>query len=360
MKKIGIVNSGGDVQGINAVISSIVRTGTPLNLKFIGFMKGWEGILDMNYIDLGIDQIRGISHLGGTILHSVNKGRFAGKAGAGDKNKIPEEILQQVKANLDKLEIDALIVIGGDGTLTGAMQLSELGVKIVGVPKTIDNDLNATDKTFGFGTAVSIVVDALDRIHTTAVSHDRVLFVETMGRHAGWIALYSGFGGGADAILIPEIEFTYEGLIDYLRYRKTIGRYYSVVVVAEGAKARNSELSTLDYENASAEVKLGGASDLIMRNIEKLAPGEFEMRNTVLGHIQRGGTPNSEDRILAKVYGSKAVEAVLAGHFGHMVAYKNNEFTLVKIEDAVADLKLVTKEDYVYKAAKNIGVYFGE
>lgn len=361
MKKIGIVNSGGDVQGINAVISSIVRSGTPKDLKFIGFMKGWEGVLDMNYVELGIEQIRGISHLGGTILHSVNKGRFAAKIGAGSKNQIPDDILRLAKSNLEKLDIDALIVIGGDGTLSGALQLSDIGVKVVGVPKTIDNDLNATDQTFGFSTAVNIVVEALDRIHTTAVSHDRVFFVETMGRHAGWIALYSGFSGGADAILIPEIPFEYKDLIEYLRYRKTIGRYYSVVVVAEGAKSKDNNAPALHLgEPSSSEMRLGGVTDDIIRNIEKLAPGEFDMRNTVLGHIQRGGTPDAEDRILAKAYGVKAVEAILKHKFGEMIAYQDGEFKTVKIKDAVRNLKVVTKDDYVFKSAKEIGIFLGE
>ena len=360
MKKIGIVNSGGDVQGINAVISSAVRTGVPLGLKFVGFMKGWEGILDMNYIELGIDQVRGISHLGGTILHSVNRGRFAGKSGIGKSSQIPEEILNQVKSNLEKLDVDALIVIGGDGTLSGALQLSEKGVKIIGVPKTIDNDLNATDQTFGFSTAVNIVVEALDRIHTTAVSHDRVLFVETMGRHAGWIALFAGLAGGADAILIPEIKFSYDGLINYLRYRKTIGRFYSVVVVAEGAVSKGGEVSKADIENDASEVRIGGVSHLIMQNIEKLAPNEFEMRNTVLGHIQRGGTPDSEDRILAKTYGIRAVEALIKGKSGEMIAIRNGEFTEVLIKDAIKKLKVVTDDHFAYQSAKSIGVYFGE
>lgn len=360
MKKIGIINSGGDVQGINAVISSIVRSGVPKGLRFVGFIKGWEGILDNKYIDLNIDAIRGISHQGGTILHSVNHGRFAGKGGVGDKNEIPEEILDNVKTNLEKLEIDALIVIGGDGTLSGALQLAEKGVKIVGIPKTIDNDLSSTDQTFGFSTAVNIVVEALDRVHTTAVSHDRVLFVETMGRHTGWIALYSGLAGGADAILIPEIPFSYEGLLDYLRYRKTIGRNYSVVVVSEGAKAVGEDLSTIDPGKDSSEVKIGGITDKLMKKIDELAPDEFEMRNTVLGHIQRGGTPDAEDRILAKVYGTKALDAVLSGEFNKMVAFKDGEFVLADLKEAVRSLKIVTKDHFVYKSAKDIGIYFGE
>ncbi|MEP7103615.1 MAG: ATP-dependent 6-phosphofructokinase [Candidatus Dojkabacteria bacterium] len=361
MKKIGIVNSGGDTQAINAVIASIVKYGLSKDYKFVGFIKGWEGILDMECIDLGIEQIRGISHLGGTILHSVNKGRFAGKGGSeGDFNKIPDDILNLAKKNLETLKIDSLIVIGGDGTLSGALQLVDLGIDIVGVPKTIDNDLDLVDMTFGFSSAVEIGVEALDRVHTTAVSHDRVMFVETMGRHVGWIPLYAGLAGGADVILIPEIEFDYEGLIRYLAWRKKIGRNYSVVVVSEGAKAKNEKIATLENKEGRPEVRLGGISDQIMRRIEELAPGEFEMRNVVLGHTQRGGSPNAEDRILAKSYGVAAMDAVIHKKFGELVCYRNGKMETVKIEKAVEHLKKITKDNLVFDTAKKLGVYFGE
>jgi 6-phosphofructokinase len=260
--KIGIVNSGGDVQGLNAVIAAAVNYGTQKGHTFVGFNKGWEGILDMKHFDLTKEKVRGISHLGGTILHSVNKGRFAGKAGSkGGVNQIPDEILDLAKTNLEKLDVGALIVIGGDGTLSAANQLYKKGVKIIGVPKTIDNDLKGTDQTFGFSTAVDVVVEALDRIHTTAVSHDRVFFVETMGRHAGWIALNSGLAGGADAILLPEIKFSYAKLIEFLRKRKNTGRNYSIVVVAEGVTAINEDLALLENVEGRPEIRLGGISD---------------------------------------------------------------------------------------------------
>ncbi|MEO6728652.1 MAG: ATP-dependent 6-phosphofructokinase, partial [Candidatus Dojkabacteria bacterium] len=324
-------------------------------------IKGWEGILDMEYIELGMEQIRGISHLGGTILHSVNKGRFAGKGGdAGDANTISDEILNLAKKNLETLKIDTLIVIGGDGTLSGAMQLEKVGVKIVGVPKTIDNDLDGVDMTFGFSTAVDIGVEALDRVHTTAVSHDRVMFVETMGRHVGWIPLYAGLAGGADVILIPEIEFSYEGLVRYLGWRKKIGRNYSVVVVSEGAKAKNEKIATKENVDGKPEARLGGISDQIMQRITEMAPGEFEMRNVVLGHTQRGGTPNAEDRTLAKSYGVAAMDAVIEKKFGTMVAYVNGKMTTIPIEKAVDKLKKVTEDDLMFQTAKKLGVYFGE
>lgn len=360
MNRIGIVNSGGDTQAINAVIASAVRAGMKEGYKFIGFIKGWEGILDMQYMKLGVEEIRGISHLGGTILHSVNKGRFAGKVGEGEINKIPDDIIELAKENLKKLEIDTLIVIGGDGTLSGAMQLADAGINIVGVPKTIDNDLQAADRTFGFSTAVDIVVEALDRVHTTAYSHDRVIFVETMGRHVGWIALNAGLAGGADAILIPEIPFTYEGLAKYLRWRKTIGRNYSVVVVSEGAKASDGEVATKKNVDGRPEVMLGGITEQIMQKLGEIAPGEFEMRNVVLGHIQRGGTPNAEDRVLAKNYGVYAIEAIKNGKFGEMIALQNGHMVTVPIKDVVEKLKKVTKDVLEYKTAEGVGVYFGE
>lgn len=361
MKKIGIINSGGDTQAINAVIASIVRYGVTKDFKFVGFIKGWEGILDMEYMDLGVEQIRGISHLGGTILHSVNKGRFAGKGGSeGDFNKIPDEILDLAQKNLETLKIDTLIVIGGDGTLSGALQLVDRGINIVGVPKTIDNDLDFVDMTFGFSSAVDIAVEALDRIHTTAVSHDRVMFVETMGRHVGWIPLHAGLAGGADAILIPEIEFDYKELVRYLGWRKKIGRNYSVVVVSEGAKAKNEAVSTKENVDGKPEVRLGGISDQIMQRIEELAPGEFEMRNVVLGHTQRGGSPNAEDRVLAKSYGVAAVDAVLNKKFGEMICYRAGKMETISIAKAVEHLKKVTKDNLVFDTAKKLGVYFGE
>lgn len=356
-KKIGILSGGGDVQGINAVIASAVIYGSKLNYKFIGFEKSWEGVLDMKYLELDSSNVRGISHLGGTILHSVNKGRFDAKIGSGDVNKIDKDILNLAKENLKKLEIEALIVIGGDGTLTGALQMSDKGVNLVGVPKTIDNDLQSTDETFGFNTAVSVAVDALDRIHTTAVSHDRVMFIETMGRHAGWIALYSGLAGGADGILIPEKEFSYDELLKFLRWRKTIGRNYSVVVVSEGAHAKNETISGTDM--GAAELKLSGISEQIMQRLEIMAPSEFEMRNVVLGHIQRGGSPNAEDRNLAKIYGTAAIDAIQKKKFGHMVSLKGDRVEYVKIKDAVKKLKLVTEDSLAFQTAKKLGVFLG-
>lgn len=358
--KIGILNSGGDVPGLNAVIASAVKYGTSRGHEFVGFNKGWEGLLDCDLIPLNLKSVSGISHLGGTILHSVNKGRFAGKINGGDKNKIPDEILELAKSNLEKLGIGALIVIGGDGTLSGAMQLVEKGVNIVGVPKTMDNDLNGTEQTFGFSTAVSVVVDAIDRIHTTAASHDRIFFIETMGRHAGWIGLYSGLAGGANAILLPELQFTYEKLIAFLNRRNDQGNFHSIIVVAEGVKPLAGDLSVMKNVDDKPEFRLGGISYKIMEKMDELVPGRFEMRNVVLGHTQRGGSPNAEDRILSKTYGSSAIDAIEQGKFGEMVCLKDAKISTVPIMEAVGKLKLVTVDNQVYQTARKTGIYFGD
>lgn len=354
-RKIGIVNAGGDCAGINAVISAVVKRGTALGYEFIGFERGWEGLLSpLMYRVLDVNAVRNISYLGGTVLRTTNHGRFGGKVGAGEKGIIPQEILQEAKGHLDKLGIEGLILIGGDGTMSAGLQLADHGVNIVGVPKTIDNDLGSTDQTFGFSTAVGIAMDAIDKIQTTAFSHDRTIFVECMGRHAGWISLFAGLAGSADAILLPEFPFAVEKFIDYLRKRKEEHKYSGVVVVAEGLKL-GDELT--ESFGKSSEIKLGGVSLQLMNLIDNLVPDEFEMRNVVLGHVQRGGSPNAEDRILARSYGVAAIEAYHKGEFNHLVCLRSGEMKVSPISDAVATLKLVTSETKEYQVAKKLGVY---
>lgn len=357
MKKIGILNSGGDCAGLNAVISSLVKTGTPLGYEFVGFERGWEGLLDpIIYQELTVQRVRGIAHLGGTILRTANKGRFAGKVGSGDTSKIDPDILAMAKRNADMLGLDGLIVIGGDGTLSAATQLADYGLRLVGVPKTIDNDLSATDKTFGFSTAVQVAVDALDKIHTTATSHDRTFFVECMGRHAGWISLFAGLAGSANAILLPEFDFDIDHFTEYLLWRRHAGKTSTVVVVAEGIKLDGKRFSHKKGARSS-EVIFGGVSEQLMSVIEKKVPGEFEMRNVVLGHTQRGGSPVSQDRILAKRYGVEAMLAYDRGETGVMVATRNNQMVTVPIAEAVGGLKLVQRDTYEYQAARTLGIY---
>jgi ATP-dependent phosphofructokinase / diphosphate-dependent phosphofructokinase len=355
-KRIGIVNAGGDCAGINAVISAVVKSGIPLGYEFIGFERGWEGLLSpLMYRKLDLHAVRNISFLGGTILRTTNRGRFGAKVGEGEVGKIPEEILEEAKGHLKELGIEGLILIGGDGTMSGGLQLAEHGVNIVGVPKTIDNDLGMTDQTFGFSTAVSIAVEAIDKVQTTAYSHDRLIFVECMGRYAGWISLFAGLAGGADAILLPEFPFSAEKFVNFLHSRRKNHKYYAVVVVAEGLKI-GDKLIQQAYGNSS-EVKLGGVSVQLMHVLEEMTPGDFEMRNVVLGHVQRGGSPNAEDRILAKSYGVAAMEAYARGDFNSIVCLRKGEMTTVSIAQAVDKLKLVTADTKEYQVAKKLGVF---
>lgn len=355
MKRVGILNSGGDCAGLNAVIASAVKTGIRLGYEMIGFEKGWEGVLSpMHCRPLTADQVRGISYLGGTILGTVNHGRFGGKAGEGFTNRIPDRVLQEASDNLKSRDIDGLIVIGGDGTLSAGLQLANFGVKIVGVPKTIDNDLMATDRTFGFSTAAQVVVDALDRIHTTASSHGRLILVETMGRHTGWIAIRAGLAGGAHGILLPEFDFRLEDLVEFLKRRQERGKA-SVVVIAEGARINAKEV--ILGTPAAQEVRLGGVSGHLMSEIERLAPGVFEMRNTVLGHVQRGGTPNAADRVIAKAYGCEAMKAYDRGDFGSVVIYSHQGIATVPIEACTGALKRVTSSTMEYITARDLGIF---
>ncbi|HET7629921.1 MAG TPA: ATP-dependent 6-phosphofructokinase [Candidatus Saccharimonadales bacterium] len=355
MKKVGIITGGGDCAGLNAVIAAIVKAGSRMGFEFIGFERGWEGLLEpMHYQKLGLSEVRGISHLGGTILRTSNHGRFGAKVGAGDKSQIDPDVLKQAKANYDKLGLDALIVIGGDGSLSGAMQLADYGVNIVGVPKTIDNDLSSTDKTFGFSTAVQIATDAFDKVHTTATSHDRVIFVECMGRGAGWITLYAGISGSANAILLPEFELDIPELVGYLKNRLLQRhRRSAIVAVSEGIK-----FDQRTYRDIGAsELSFAGASEQLMRAVEAEAPDLFEMRNVILGHTQRGGSPNAEDRMLSKRYGVEAIEAVKQGKFGQMVCIKDNVMQTVPILEAVGELNLVERNCYEYQTAQRMGIY---
>lgn len=360
MRKIGIINGGGDCAGINAVIASAVKSGKKYGYTFYGFEKGWTGVLDMNYRILDEAGVRGISHLGGTILKTQNKGKFTAIVGVGQKATYPPELIQAVLENLKKLEIDTLLMIGGDGTMAGALQFVPHGINMVGVPKTIDNDLKSTDRTFGFNTAVDVVVEALDRIHTTAYSHDRVIIVETMGRYTGWIALYGGLAGGADAILLPEFPFSVQGVVDFLRKRRSHDRNYSVIVIGEGAKVETDEVLIKKTDQSQGESKLGGAAETLMKNIEKVAPEEFEMRHVVLGHTQRGGTPNADDRILALSYGHAATEAIHQGKFGHLVVLQGGKISTVPMDSMLEGLKGVTHDNEAFQTAKDIGIYMGE
>jgi 6-phosphofructokinase 1 len=328
--RIGVLTGGGDCPGLNAVIRAVVRKGEQhYGDDFVGFRDGWRGPIEGLTMPLDVERCRGILPRGGTILGSSRTNPYKTE-GAVDK----------LKATLASLEVDALVAIGGEDTLGVAHKLAADGVDVVGVPKTIDNDLNATEVTFGFDTAVQIVVDAIDRLHTTAESHDRVLVCEVMGRHAGWIATHAGIAGGAAEILVPEVPFDIEKVCADLKKRHEKGRYASIVVVSEGAKPKEGTMVLQSGEkDAFGHVRLGGIGQILAEQIEERTG--FETRVTVLGHIQRGGTPTAFDRVLATRFGVAAIDAVHDGAFDHMMALQAGKIVRVPLSDAVTELKLV-------------------
>ena len=356
--RIGILNSGGDCPGLNAVIHGVVGAADQLGWEVIGFRDGFEGLMPPgDFRILTPADTIGILKLGGTILGCTNKGHFAAKVGAGDVAEVPREIIDRAKATLDRLEIGALVVVGGDGSLTTALQLYRAGWPVVGVPKTIDNDLCATAMTFGFDSAVTTVVDGLDRLNTTAESHKRVMVLEVMGRHAGWIALWGGIAGGASVILIPEIPFDLEKVAAFIRDRDAQGRHATLVVVAEGAKMPDEGLVTLDG-NCGGEVRLGGIGERVAKHLQTLTGKET--RATTLGHLQRGGSPTSFDRILGMRFGVMAVKLCEDKQFGRMVSYDAYTVGSVPIEEAVNQLRLVEPDSELVLAAKAVGICMGD
>jgi 6-phosphofructokinase 1 len=356
--RIGILNSGGDCPGLNAVIHGVVGAAHQLGWEVIGFRDGFEGLLPPgDFRILTPTDTIGILKLGGTILGCTNKGHFAAKVGAGDVAEVPKEIIARAKDTMDRLEIGALVVVGGDGSLTTALQLYRTGWPVVGVPKTIDNDLCATAMTFGFDSAVTTVVDGLDRLNTTAESHKRVMVLEVMGRHAGWIALWGGIAGGASVILIPEIPFDLDKVAAFIRRRDAQGHHATLVVVAEGAKMPDEGIVTLDG-NCGGEVRLGGIGERVARRLHELTGKET--RATTLGHLQRGGSPTSFDRILAMRFGVMAVKLCEEKQFGRMVSYQAYHVDSVPIEEAVNQLRLVEPDSELVLAAKAVGICMGD
>jgi 6-phosphofructokinase 1 len=332
--KIGILTGGGDCPGLNAVIRAIVRKGIfHYKDEFVGFLEGWRGVLENQTRPLDLEGVSGILPRGGTILRT-SRTNPAKK----------EEGISRCVDNLRKDGVDALIALGGDDTQSVSQKLFERGVNVVAIPKTIDNDLSGTDLCFGFDTAVSIATEAIDRVHTTAEAHNRVIVVEVMGREAGWIALYSGVAGGADVILIPERPVNINEVAESLKRRHDRGIYFSIVVVAEGAKLGQSASQSQESakQDEFGHVRLGGIGNVLAGEIERRTG--FETRAVVLGHILRGGTPTAFDRMLATRYGVGAIDLVHQGRFGRMVALKGNEITSVPISDAIAKNRCVPQE----------------
>jgi len=353
METIGILNSGGDCPGLNAVICGATRAAQIQGWRVLGFTDGFEGLLPEggDYVVLDGASTAGILPLGGTILGITNRGHFRTK-GRG----LSAETLNAARKTYDTLGLRALVVIGGDGSMGTALHLAEVGFNIVAVPKTIDNDLDATARTFGFDSAVQCVTDSLDRLHTTTTSHRRVMIVEVMGRNAGWIALHGGLAGGADIILLPEIPYDNEKIIETIKARDEAGRKSTMIVVAEGAMplhGRPQRRVTADGEN-----RLGGIADTLARAITSHVPQD--VRTCVLGHLQRGGNPTALDRILGAGFGVHAVELIAEERYDMMVNYINNRFSSVPISHAVHKARRVSPQSDLVRIARIMGVSFGD
>ncbi|OGL46198.1 MAG: pyrophosphate--fructose-6-phosphate 1-phosphotransferase [Candidatus Schekmanbacteria bacterium RBG_16_38_11] len=343
VKKVGVLTGGGDCPGLNAAIRAVVRRANSYGYEVIGIKRGWHGLIYGETEPLTNFSVSGILHVGGTIIGTSRTNPF--------KN---EEDLQRLLANYKKFGIDALISIGGEDTLGVAYKLSEKGIPIVGIPKTIDNDLSGTDFTFGFDTAVTIVTDAIDRLHSTAESHDRIMVVEVMGRHTGWIATFGGIAGGADIILIPEVSFDIGEVCTMIKKRHERGKNFSIIVVAEGAKPKDVDkyITSSNQVDEFGHIKLGGVGNFLGTEIEKRTG--YDTRVTVLGHIQRGGSPTANDRVLATRFGVAAVDLIKEGKFGRMVALQCNKIVDIDISEPVKKLKTVDPD--LYEIAK---VFFG-
>ena len=343
MARIGILTGGGDCPGLNAVIRAIVRKGIDVHgHEFFGFTYGWSGVLAGEGIELDHATTRGILHRGGTILGTSRTNPF----------KADGPGVEGVRAGMGMTGVEMLIPIGGEDTLGVAGKLAEADVPVIGVPKTIDNDLAGTDFTFGFQTAVQIATDAIDRLHTTAESHNRVIVVEVMGRHAGWIAAYAGLAGGADAILVPERPFDIEEVCNHIRRRHDKGRRFSIVVVSEGAHPAEGEIASTGQVDAFGHARLGGIAVALETEIEQRTG--FETRMTILGHVQRGGTPNAYDRVLGTRFGVAAVDAITRGEHGKMVALRGTDIVAVPLSEALAEPKLLDPE--LFETAE---IFFG-
>jgi len=358
VKRIGILTGGGDCPGLNAVIRGVAKPAHDHGLTVLGIQDGFEGLVEGKAHELYNKDVSGILSQGGSILGSSNKGDpFHWPEKVGNEYKIFDRSKRAMR-NYEAWNLDAVIAIGGDGTMHISNKLSKMGMNIVGVPKTIDNDLQATDQTFGHDSAVYVVSAALDRLRTTASTHHRVMVIEVMGRYAGWIALNGGISGGADIILLPEVPFNWEVIYDKVEQRHMQGKRFSLVCVAEGAKAIDGKMIVKAKDIKRTDpIQLGGIAEHVSKMIQENT--DLETRYTVLGHLQRGGSPTPYDRILSTRFGTYAIEIAIKKKFGRMVALKGADITSVKIEEAIKKQKLVTKNHQLVKTAKAVGVNFG-
>lgn len=362
MIKVAVLTGGGDAPGLNGVIRGIVRAAQNRHqAEVYGFVDGFKGLIFNEYIRLDSSNTSGILHRGGTILGSSNRDNpFRFPDGRDEHGKLKFiDVSDRAVSNLKKLGIDVLIVIGGDGSMHIAHEFSLKGVKVVGVPKTIDNDLAATDQTFGFDTAVNTVMEALDRLHTTAESHHRIMVVEVMGRYAGWIALHAGMAGGADVILVPEIPYDLHQVCKKIYERKANGKHFSIVAVAEGAvEKEGAQIVAAHVENSTDPIRLGGVGQVVASELSKITG--LESRFIVLGHLQRGGSPTAFDRIFSTRLGVKAMAVAAAGPWDQMVALKGTEIVSVPIQEAIDQLKKIDPKSEIVQAAKAVGLSFGD
>ena len=359
IKRIGILTAGGDCPGLNAVVRAVSKNALQHGIEVLGFKNGYDGLVRNEFMHITAETVSGIINRGGTILGSSNIANpFKYTLAPFGTPEKPRDMSSVAVHNFKDNQLDALITVGGDGTLHMSQQFVDLGLPVVGVPKTIDNDLLATDQTFGFDSALSIVTEAIDRIHTTAQSHHRVMIIETMGRYAGWIALRSAIAGGGDIVLIPEIPYNDDVIVEQILARKSKGRTFSIIVAAEGAKNEAGEQTVSRTVAGSTDaVRLGGIANKLSDMIEQRT--RIESRACVLGHIQRGGTPTAFDRWLSTLYGTKALDLVLEGKFGYMAALRGFAMTEVKIADAISQLKLVDPNGEEVKSALKTGMSFG-
>lgn len=356
---VGVVTGGGDCPGLNAVIRAVAKSAMRRGWKAVGILGGYEGLLaPQRTMPLEGDVLNGLLVRGGTILGTANQGKFSAKVGHGESRRLPVELLDATKQGCERLGLAGIVSIGGDGSLAIAEQLCDHGIPIVGVPKTIDNDLAATMMTFGFDSAVACATDAVDRLHSTAESHRRVMVLEVMGRYAGWIAIYAGLAGGADVILIPEIPFDYESVCAKVREREQGGKPFTIVVVAEGARPSGSDFVTSANQPENREARLGGIGAQVAHEVQERTGKET--RCVVLGHLQRGGAPTNMDRALCTIFGAKAVELIADRRFGEMVAFTNNQVTSVPLREAVGRLRTVPKDGGFVTAARALGVCLGD
>lgn len=358
-KRIGVLTGGGDCPGLNAVIRAVTKTAiNEYGVEVVGFRDGFKGLVENDYMPLDLASVSGIAHKGGTILGTTNRDNpFNFHSVVDGQDYFSDESTRAI-ANMQELGIGGLVVIGGDGSLNIAYRFVELGVPVIGVPKTIDNDLSATDVTFGFHTAVTTASEALDKLHTTAESHHRVMILEVMGRYAGWIALCAGISGGADVILIPEIPYKIETVVEKIKQRHQLTKKFSIIVVAEGAAPQDGEMVVKKLVSTSHDpIRLGGIGNQLAEEIEAIT--NIETRVTVLGHLQRGGSPIPYDRILATRYGVAAAEQLIEGNSGVMVSLQGTSITTVTLQDAISEIRKVPLDSDMIRTGRAVGISFG-